>query len=310
MPSWRAAVNVSGLLRVLVDRMVFCADARRRARLRLLSERLVGALGGGAALRLLADPALIPVCPHPQAAAWLFDLVRRRVAGDLTRAVRWNGQLRSWQETRQTTTAAAAAMAMAMAMTPPRFCFLGDRRLRRLVTRPLEKVAAEKRSQVLSESLDAHLAVLAIARFVLLRRRTLPPTTEPMGAAPRPFSRDAVCSSKTLASWRRACQRIVQTLLDHDLSLRGSSGGEAAAATAAAAASDAATMNLEVAVTITGAPGAAPTTEPIDVQGGLSVPVAPEPTPGKASFHFALLMEGAKRVLELVDEERETAPER
>ena len=85
-------------------------------------------------------------------------------------------------------------------------------------------MAAERRSQVLSDSLDAHLAVLAIARFVLLRRKALPrspPASAAEHAAPPLLTRDDVCSSATLHAWGKATRRIVRTLLDHDRSLRG-----------------------------------------------------------------------------------------
>ena len=73
--------------------------------------------------------ALVPRCPHPQAAAWLLDLARRRTMDDLARL-------------------ATAASTNKPEAGP--LCFVGNDGLKPLTTQLLAKAAAETRAAVLS----------------------------------------------------------------------------------------------------------------------------------------------------------------
>lgn len=287
---FRPAVNISGLLRSLIDRMVFCADAYRRARLRLVAERMIGALDGAAAYVLFSDPGLISVCPHTQAAAWLLDLVRRRVVIDFKRLYQWNEERRQCLQPKPLI----------------RFNFLGDSRLHRLVTQPLQKIAAETQIQKLSESLDVHLSVLATARFVLLRRKSLLQSSFNLSVDEELsrlglIGRNDVCSDRTIEAWGVACRRVISTLVDYDINLRTKT--EKTALPLPLVTFSIANPDQKATSTTQNAPLVPPSTV-MPVEGELAVPIAPEPTPHKENYHFALLVESATCVLDLLQEKK------
>lgn len=182
---------------------------------------------------------IIPICPHQQAKAWLIDTARRRILRDL--------------DTLKLDTPSD---------TSTHLHFLGDGALDFYLFAPLSACASDTQHASLSANLDAHLAVLATCRLLLLRRKALPDDD----------TRNKVCSENAMEMIAKSIVKIQKTLLTISNQLSTDSGCEA-----------------EV---------PEPTVVMRTVEGE---PIALTPTPSVSSFHLDLLSEATGYIAEILE---------
>ena len=125
-----------------------------------------------------------------------------------------------------------------------------------------------------------HLSVLAVARFVLLRRKGLPDGNVSAGEEKSKW-RDMVCTAATLETWRRDVGKLQRTLAANDPSHAPHLCDPSAQS-----------PPLELAVSVASSDRSV-----------AALAVAVEPTPAAASYHLALFSESLQYIGDLLDQQ-------